>query len=658
MLHEIKNNILFCFTFHSNMFSFLKKKKVRKSDKKGDHHGFTSTSSDDHQQQQQQQQQQHHHHHRGENKENLIETNGKPISNKSDNDSGGFDYSQIKQYSCSDDNSFNDRTPIRTSSPLIDRTSGGGMGGGKGGLTTSIVTDTATLCDQSAEMHIDITNGKCCDSSEPSPRDLTDGVLHSCLPHKSCLSGGYTTSQISGNDLNRVLTSGYINGEENMGYLRRCVDHKTPQSPHFHRPRMKALVTGQCQKIRKIRKSDSPQHPPSSATDLKNEEPILLSRYSGGYVPDPNAPKKIEGLDWPGPVAIQAMPELMKSHRSRSESRTTDKSHHHLRTHNNSHSQCSHEPNTDDIINMQHDDDDTTITTNTINGGDEFENGDDDYDETDNVDENDIRRDLKLEKDIKIMSKLKDSSWMAHAVLEDLKNQEKFMSKQLPLDPWKSSRSPSAAVEPPRKTRYDSPKFASPSRVHTHSSNDESLLLSPTVSSSVVGGGSKRITLPRCHEPIKYDLLRHTPVLRPGYGLSPSAKAQTLPTGLVMQRSCDMDSTDLGTSSYYSTEDHNKSAKTVDVGLADGSYTQQYLDSRHAHSTRSAPNLVGNPKVYPYEELKVMTKKRLPVDVDRDRLERHLSDNEFHTLFRMSRNAFYALPEWRRIEIKKRLKLF
>jgi len=36
-------------------------------------------------------------------------------------------------------------------------------------------------------------------------------------------------------------------------------------------------------------------------------------------------------------------------------------------------------------------------------------------------------------------------------------------------------------------------------------------------------------------------------VLRPGYGLTPSPKAQTLPTCRDMQRSSDLDSTDLGT---------------------------------------------------------------------------------------------------------------
>ncbi len=90
---------------------------------------------------------------------------------------------------------------------------------------------------------------------------------------------------------------------------------------------------------------------------------------------------------------------------------------------------------------------------------------------------------------------------MAHALLEDLRIQEKLISRQLPLDPWKASRSPSAAVEPPRRCRFDSPKFASPSRrVHTHSSSttnpDDSLAgLSTSISTTPAGG--KRVTLPR-----------------------------------------------------------------------------------------------------------------------------------------------------------------
>ena len=78
--------------------------------------------------------------------------------------------------------------------------------------------------------------------------------------------------------------------------------------------------------------STSPSHQQGPTVD---EEPIVLSRYSGGFIPDPSAPKKIESLDWPAPIAIQAVPELMKSHRSRSESRAesrSSRSHYHSQT--------------------------------------------------------------------------------------------------------------------------------------------------------------------------------------------------------------------------------------------------------------------------------------------------------------------------------------
>jgi hypothetical protein len=243
--------------------------------------------------------------------------------------------------------------------------------------------------------------------------------------------------------------------------------------------------------------STSPSHQQGPTIE---EEPIVLSRYSGGFIPDPAAPKKIESLDWPAPIAIQAVPELMKSHRSRSESRAesrSNRSHHHSQTTPGTHtlSPCSPSlpPNVSPASieqDQQHTTDDITITSGNFND-------DDDEDTTDG----EIRHDVQLEKDINMMSKLKDTSGMAHALLEDLRIQEKLISRQLPLDPWKASRSPSAAVEPPQRCRFDSPKFASPSRrVHTHSSSttnpDDSLAgLSSSISTTPAGG--KRVTLPR-----------------------------------------------------------------------------------------------------------------------------------------------------------------
>ena len=253
--------------------------------------------------------------------------------------------------------------------------------------------------------------------------------------------------------------------------------------------------------------STSPSHQQTPTVD---DEPIVLSRYSGGFIPDPAAPLKIEGLDWPAPIAMQAVPELMKSHRSRSESRAesrSHRSHHHSQTTPASHALSS--PSSPPLVSSaelpSHPPDDVTITSG---------NFDDEDDDDDDTNDGELRHDVQLEKDIGVMSKIKDTSSMAHALLEDLRLQEKFISKQLPLDPWKASRSPSAAVEPPRRCRFDSPKFASPSRrVHTHSSSttnpDDSLAgLSTSISTTPAGG--KRVTLPRYQQQGSSAFLRRT----------------------------------------------------------------------------------------------------------------------------------------------------
>lgn len=101
---------------------------------------------------------------------------------------------------------------------------------------------------------------------------------------------------------------------------------------------------------------------------------------------------------------------------------------------------------------------------------------------------------------------------------------------------------------------------------------------------------------------------------------------------------------------------------------------------------RSLPNmahsmLVHEPaKIYPYHIL-LITNYRLPSDVDRCNLEvsllsksfkfysqlivyiyfplqRHLSDIEFEHILQCARSDFYRLPQWRRNELKRRVKLF
>uniref|UniRef100_A0A3B3UZ34 Dematin actin binding protein n=1 Tax=Poecilia latipinna TaxID=48699 RepID=A0A3B3UZ34_9TELE len=73
----------------------------------------------------------------------------------------------------------------------------------------------------------------------------------------------------------------------------------------------------------------------------------------------------------------------------------------------------------------------------------------------------------------------------------------------------------------------------------------------------------------------------------------------------------------------------------------------------------SLPSMLEH-KIYPYEMLVVTHRGRskLPPGVDRTRLERHLSPEEFLSVFRMSIEDFDRLSLWKRNEMKKKVCLF
>uniref|UniRef100_H3DNG7 Dematin actin binding protein n=1 Tax=Tetraodon nigroviridis TaxID=99883 RepID=H3DNG7_TETNG len=81
-------------------------------------------------------------------------------------------------------------------------------------------------------------------------------------------------------------------------------------------------------------------------------------------------------------------------------------------------------------------------------------------------------------------------------------------------------------------------------------------------------------------------------------------------------------------------------------------------DSRMDRGT-SLPSML-DLKIYPYETLLVTHRGRskAPPGVDRTRLERHLSKEEFFSVFGMTVEDFDLLSVWRRNELKKKVLLF
>uniref|UniRef100_A0A672LG72 Dematin n=1 Tax=Sinocyclocheilus grahami TaxID=75366 RepID=A0A672LG72_SINGR len=81
--------------------------------------------------------------------------------------------------------------------------------------------------------------------------------------------------------------------------------------------------------------------------------------------------------------------------------------------------------------------------------------------------------------------------------------------------------------------------------------------------------------------------------------------------------------------------------------------------SRRIDRGNSLPSMLEQ-KIYPYEMLIVTHRGRnkLPPGVDRTRLERHLSPEEFQNVFGMSIEEFDQLSLWKRNDLKKKVSLF
>ncbi|XP_046614687.1 actin-binding LIM protein 2 isoform X3 [Neodiprion virginianus] len=479
--------------------------------------------------------------------------------------------------------------------------------------------DSERICSSASEMQFSIR------SRTPS----LNGSLYS--PYNSLSRKYYPTRTGSpglilreygrgGEDVSRICTYSYLTETPSQGYLRRPIQpyDKPPTSPHFHRPSssrsirssggrssrsgMRALVDAL---------SDARPKSPAAVSQADNEEPIELAHFPDAMRPPPGTQPPIERDDFPAPPYPYTDPERRR--------RWSD-----------------------------------TYKGVPVS---------DDEDEVDNkgyIQE----AEQKLKKEQAELSKI--DTGIAKVFLQDReKDRENLRHRAANVDPRNASRTPSAAREPAYRLRYESPVGASPSRNIDHArpwEDEDGVSYRSSVGPSYnAGRSSVRSPAPRNYPPLG------------------TQRASTLPSASRHYHSGDYSFSGMGDKTHSTDFSSGKSdistGSITDVdrrALNDGgvipsstTYTgglgSVTVNHGGHHVRRSLPDMGANPgeppKLYPYHLL-LITNYRLPGDVDRCNLERHLSDAEFEAILQFTRAEFYRLPQWRRNEIKRKARLF
>ncbi|XP_055624699.1 actin-binding LIM protein 2 isoform X3 [Toxorhynchites rutilus septentrionalis] len=430
-------------------------------------------------------------------------------------------------------------------------------------------------------------------------------------------------------DIARIYTYSYLTDEPH--YLRKPIEpyDKAPVSPHFHRPHHYGSGTRSTSGSRSHSRSRSAmkvmvdsirsETPRPKSPGMNNEEPIELSHYPGAKKPPPGEKPKIERDDFPAPPYPYTDPERRRRY-------------------------------SDSYKNIESDDE---VDHHAKNKEDK---------------ENETERRLRREEEE--LSKLK-SSGMGKVILKDLQEHKKYETwKRENLDPRNASRTPSASKEPSYRLRYESPVGASPSRNLDYQRPQEDEYFDR--STSYRGSVGRAIGNAPSYNVVSS--LRQVP--KPGYGLAPRSHTFSSATSGSAHGVPDFSFGGLGDKTHSTEFSCGKSDISVDsitegdrraLG-ADIPASSTYSGALSYHYPqqpirRSLPNmahsmLVHEPaKIYPYHLL-LITNYRLPSDVDRCNLERHLSDVEFEAILQSSRAEFYRMPQWRRNEIKRRARLF
>ncbi|KAL6432192.1 hypothetical protein ACFW04_006706 [Cataglyphis niger] len=434
-------------------------------------------------------------------------------------------------------------------------------------------------------------------------------------------------------DVSRIYTYSYLTETPSQGYLRRPIQpyDKPPTSPHFHRPSSSRSIRssgGRSSRsgMRALVDALSDTRPKSPASQVDNDEPIELAHYPDAMKPPPGAQPPIERDDFPAPPYPYTDPERRR--------RWSD----------------------------------------TYKGVP----ASDDEDEVDNKTTTYIKEaEQKLKKEQDELSKI--DTGIAKVFLQDReKDRENLRHKAANVDPRNASRTPSAAREPSYRLRYESPVGASPSRNIDHArpwEDDDGFSYRSSGPSYNVGRSSARSPAPRNYPPLGTQRAFTLPNAARHYhsgdysfsGMGDKTHSTDFSSGksdISTGSITDVDRRALvcTTAPYYS-----RRISMNDGGIIPSSTTYTgglgSVVGGHGghHVRRSLPDMgaapTEPPKLYPYHLL-VITNYRLPADVDRCNLERHLSDAEFEAILQCSRAEFYRMPQWRRNEIKRRVRLF
>ncbi|KAL0120815.1 hypothetical protein PUN28_008475 [Cardiocondyla obscurior] len=432
-------------------------------------------------------------------------------------------------------------------------------------------------------------------------------------------------------DVSRIYTYSYLTETPSQGYLRRPIQpyDKPPTSPHFHRPSSSRSIRssgGRSSRsgMRALVDALSDTRPKSPASQVDNDEPIELAHYPDAMKPPPGAQPPIERDDFPAPPYPYTDPERRR--------RWSD-------------------------------------TYKGVPASDD----EDDVDNKTYIKE----AEQKLKKEQDELSKI--DTGIAKVFLQDReKDRENLRHRAANVDPRNASRTPSAAREPTYRLRYESPVGASPSRNIDHArpwEDDDGFSYRSSGPSYNVGRSSTRSPAPRNYPPLGTQRASTLPTATRHYhsgdysfsGMGDKTHSTDFSSGksdISTGSITDVDRRALvcTTAPYYS-----RRISMNDGGILPSSTTYTgglgSVVGGHGghHVRRSLPDMgaapTEPPKLYPYHLL-VITNYRLPADVDRCNLERHLSDAEFEAVLQCSRAEFYRLPQWRRNEIKRRARLF